>query len=100
MYLSEVQIQMVDIAAYHCVEGHPAPFVVKPIVVEFGLVNNADSPADSDFHTSISSYIFRLNTVPITLYFLFVCKVTQNKRIKDKLNEKKSNFRSFLTVIN
>ena len=32
--------------------------------------------------------------------FLFVCEVTQNKRIKDKLNEKKSNSRSFLTVIN
>ena len=84
MYLSEVQIQMVDIAAYHCVEGHPAPFVVKPIVVEFGLVNNADSPADSDFHTSISSYIFRLNTVPITLYFYLCAKLL-------KINELKTN---------
>ena len=46
MYLSEVQIQMVDIAAYHCVEGDSAPFVVKPIVVELVFVNRADYVAD------------------------------------------------------
>ena len=46
MYLSEVQVQVVDIAAYHCVEGHPAPFVVKPIVVELVFVNRADYVAD------------------------------------------------------
>ena len=44
--LSEVQVQMVDVAAYHCVESHTAALVVNPVVVELGLINRADDMAD------------------------------------------------------
>ena len=46
MYLSEVQVQMVDVAAYHGIKRHTAAFVINPIVVEFGLVNRTDDVAD------------------------------------------------------
>ena len=37
-----MQVQMVDIAAYHVIEGHTASLIVNPIVVELGLVNRTD----------------------------------------------------------
>ena len=44
--LPAVQVQMVDVATYHGIEGHPATFVVNPIAVELCLVNRTDNVAD------------------------------------------------------
>ena len=44
--LSEMQVQVIDISAYHCVEGDPTSLVVNPIIVELGLVNRTDNVAD------------------------------------------------------
>ena len=41
-----MQVQVIDISAYHCVEGDPTSLVVNPIIVELGLVNRADYVAD------------------------------------------------------
>lgn len=46
VYLTEMQVQMVDVSAYHCIKSHAATFVVNPIVVEFCLVNRTDYMAD------------------------------------------------------
>ena len=46
VYLSEVQVQMVDISSNHCIESDPTTLVVNPIVVELGLVNRTDDVAD------------------------------------------------------
>ena len=46
MYLTEMQVQMVDISSYHRIESHAAAFVVNPVVVELGLINRADDMAD------------------------------------------------------
>ena len=39
--MSEVQIKMIDISAYHGIETHTASLIVYPVVVELCLVNRA-----------------------------------------------------------
>ena len=46
MYLTEMQVQMVDISSYHRIESHAAAFVVNPEIVELSLVHRTYYMAD------------------------------------------------------
>ena len=46
MYMPEMEVQVVDISAYHGVERHTATLVVNLVVVELGLVNRTDDMAN------------------------------------------------------
>lgn len=44
--LTDMQLQMVNVSAYHGIECHLAAFIVCPIVVELSLVNRTDDVAE------------------------------------------------------
>lgn len=44
--MPKVQIQVIDISTYHCIELHAATLVVNPVVFKFCLVNRTNNMTD------------------------------------------------------